>query len=85
MVKNRFKKTISKVTITKIINKYDENSDVNNNSDEGRPQLFNSQETIVIIRAVRKDYRTFLMTNLTVIKRLRELNKYCLIKRFNYM
>ena len=57
MVKNRFKKIISKDIITKINNKYDEHGSVNNNMDRGRSELFNAQETRVIVRAVRKDRR----------------------------
>ena len=36
---------------------YDDKININNNWDGGRPQLFNAQETRVIVGAVRKDSR----------------------------
>ena len=62
---------MSKGTITKITNKYDEYSYVNNNWDGARPQLFKAQETRVIVRVFRKDRRIIVISkekNLTLMK-----------------
>jgi transposase len=58
MVKKKFSRSISKGTITKILNKFDEQQDVKNMWGRGRPKLFNYRETRAIVKAVEKKRTT---------------------------
>jgi len=58
MVKKKFFRVVSKGTITKLLDKFDETEDVKNAWSGSRPNVFNSEETRAIVKAVQKKRTT---------------------------
>jgi transposase len=77
MIKKKFSRDISKGTITKILNKFEETKDVKNKKRSGRPMLFNHREVRKIVKAVEKK-RT---TTATDISNMASLNVHSASKQ----